>query len=474
MNKRVCLVILLLFFGIVCVGTGISVLAAEPGGSETEPHPAQGAEISCHYETVTLQLQQGKVTVKTLTYEADDIVQQVLEEYGITDIRWRLLSGEGLVAIVKTNAYQRGKASVKIRGKKAGTAKLLCYYMDDTGAERVLAQYTVEVLPRKTMLSFGKKKYIIPYQWHKRIVPAKAFNAAGKKLLVSYHSSNKKIARVDQTGKITGVKTGTTVITVKAKDGSGVTASFQVQVRREKAGWHKESSGRKYYVLKNGKRAFGYRKLGAAEYFFNKNSSYAVTRTWKYVTWYGKKYKIYFGRNGKRKIDVSGLMKKDTRYRLEVNLRTNIVMVYARDGKKGYIIPVKAMICSAGMKGHATITGTYSLSRAGRWHTLYYGTYGQYCSRISGPYLFHSVTYSRYGDKYSLQAKEYRKLGTSASHGCIRLQVKDAKWIYEHYSRCTAVLFYSNNKKTPIPRPKANKIGKAGKGRFFDPSDPAV
>ncbi len=239
-------------------------------------------------------------------------------------------------------------------------------------------------------------------------------------------------------------------------------------------GWNITPEGKKYYILKNGKRAKGYRTIDGDGYYFN-NKGYAITKQWKYVKLNGKNYKLYFDRNGKRKLDVTNQLKSDTSFRIEVNLSKNMVMIYAKDGNKGYTIPVKAMICSGGMPGHRTITGNYyRLSRAGEWHVLRYNSVGQYCTRISGPYLFHSVVYTRYGDEYSLQKAEYEKLGKSASHGCIRLQVEDAKWIYDHAYRCHVSLYYDKAAKYPLAKPKAKKIGKAGSKRYYDPTDPKV
>lgn len=239
----------------------------------------------------------------------------------------------------------------------------------------------------------------------------------------------------------------------------------------DQRGWNKTSNGKRYYIKANGKRAVGYKTIDGDSYYFNQKG-YAITEKWKYVKLNGKKYKLYFGKNGKRKLDVTNKLPSNTYFRIEVNLSKNMVMIYAKDGKKGYTIPVKAMVCSAGMPGHRTITGNYSrLSRAGSWHVLRYNSVGQYCTRISGPYLFHSVVYSRYGDKYSLQKAEYKKLGKSASHGCIRLQVADAKWIYDRAYRCSVSLYYDKSAKYPLKKPKAEKIGKSSSGRYYDPTD---
>ena len=241
-----------------------------------------------------------------------------------------------------------------------------------------------------------------------------------------------------------------------------------------KPGLHQTQEGKYYYIKKNGKKAIGYKKVNNSYYYFKKNG-YAVTSAWKYVKIGKTKYKLYFKQNGKRKMDVSGMMKSTTKYHIQVYLDKNMVMIYAKDGNKGYTIPVKSMICSAGMPGHSTITGTYSrLIKSGKWRVLRYSSYGQYCTRIHGPYLFHSVVYTRYGDKYSLDAKEYKKLGKNASHGCIRLPVKDAKWIYDHAGNAYTTIYKTFGKKIPNSCPKAEKIGKTKNGYYYDPSDPNV
>ena len=207
-------------------------------------------------------------------------------------------------------------------------------------------------------------------------------------------------------------------------------------------GWHTETQGSKTYKYYNnsaGNRLKGYRKIKKYYYFFSQKSGYAVCNGWKYVRIKGKKYKLYFDKKGRRSDPTKKLGSK-ARYQIRVSLRDNMVTIYAKDGAKGFIIPVKAMVCSVGMSGHTTRKGTYSLSRSGRWHVLRYNSNGQYATRYSGPYMFHSVTYDRLGNHYSLQAAEYRKLGKAASHGCIRLQVEDAKWIYDHAPQSTTTI----------------------------------
>ena len=288
-----------------------------------------------------------------------------------------------------------------------------------------------------------------------------------------FASKNKKVATVSSDGVVKGLSLGTTKITIRAKEDSGLSASIVVKVVKEKKGWHTTASGKRYYVKKDGMRKTGYFKVGQ-DYYYAPSSSYVVTNDWRYVNFSGKKYKLYFGKKGKQKQDVSSLLGEQDQYKIEVNTSQNIVIVFAKDENGTFNIPVKAMVCSCGVPGHSTIKGTYKhLRRAGVWHTLYYGTYGKYCTRINGPYLFHSVVYSKYGDEYSLYKEEYEKLGEAASHGCVRLQVKDAKWIYRRYKKCIVEL-YASDKKMPLAKPVAKPVVDLGGNRVCDPTDTDV
>lgn len=241
----------------------------------------------------------------------------------------------------------------------------------------------------------------------------------------------------------------------------------------EVKGWNTTDTGKKYYIKKDGKRASGYTKIKNDWYYFGKKG-YMLSDSWKYVKIGEKKYKLYFAKNGKQKQNVSSLIGEQSSYRAEVNIKKNVVIIYAKDDKGNYCIPVKAMVCSCGIKGHSTITGTYSrLSKAGKWHTLFYGAYGKYCTRISGHYLFHSVIYKKNGDSHSLDADEYEKLGTLASHGCIRLEVKDAKWIYKRAKKITTHL-YKSSEKLPLKKPTVPTPVREEDGKAYDPTDSDV
>ena len=152
-----------------------------------------------------------------------------------------------------------------------------------------------------------------------------------------------------------------------------------------------------------------------------------------------------------------------SQYTIYVNRRTNIInVVSSRTGKV-----VRAMYCSTG-RGYSTIRGTYNTVSKMRWHALYGGVYGQYCTRIYGSYLFHSVPYYRVA-KNQVETVEYNKLGTQASAGCIRLAVVDAKWIYDNCGLGTRVVIGESRN---LQKPTRDKIKISTARRSgWDPTD---
>lgn len=98
--------------------------------------------------------------------------------------------------------------------------------------------------------------------------------------------------------------------------------------------------------------------------------------------------------------------------------------------------------------------------------------YGQYCTRIVGNILFHSVPYKTKEDPSSLKYEEYDKLGQTASAGCVRLTVKDAKWIYDNLTKQTKIEFYSDENPGPLGKPESLKISDYDEPyRNWDPTD---
>ena len=127
-------------------------------------------------------------------------------------------------------------------------------------------------------------------------------------------------------------------------------------------------------------------------------------------------------------------------YAVTVDVNNQAVMVYGRDANGGYTVPVRQMVCSTGMVSTPSDVGEWVLDgRKARWcYFSLYGSYAQYWTRINKYIAFHSVIYNAV-DYNALSTKSYNLLGSRASHGCIRLLVNDAKWVYENIGEGTTV-----------------------------------
>lgn len=156
------------------------------------------------------------------------------------------------------------------------------------------------------------------------------------------------------------------------------------------------------------------------------------------------------------------------KYWLKVNEQQNVITAYKKiDGKWK---PVRAMLCSTGLNG-ATPKGTFYTSGKWNWGELMNDVYGQYCTHITGDILFHSVYYLKPFEKDSQPTGQFNMLGYSASHGCIRLSVMDAKWIYKTCKVGTRVTIYRSSNPGPLGKPAGITVWQ-GRYTYWDPTDP--
>ena len=162
-------------------------------------------------------------------------------------------------------------------------------------------------------------------------------------------------------------------------------------------------------------------------------------------------------------------------YYVKVNCQTNTVTIYTQDERGFYTVPYMAMVCSSGLDAEgpdkATCIGEYTIGYTWEWLEMVNNVYGCYVTQFNGDYLFHSVPYLEQGNHGSLQPGEFDKLGQDASHGCIRLQVKDAKWIYDHALEIEGVQTFNSSEPGPLGKPDAPKIG-SSEYPGWDPTDP--
>ena len=242
-------------------------------------------------------------------------------------------------------------------------------------------------------------------------------------------------------------------------DGKWVPSSGSTAV----SGGNWEQSGSTwYYINSDGSRVCNnWKKVNGKWYYFEADGS--MVTGWKRIG----EYKYYFNGSGAMVQDLDSVIGRQSSYYITVNRAKCQVMVYAKSETGKYDIPVKTFVCSVGMPSTPTPTGTFTTPAKYRWHTLMGPSYGQYCTRIVGGVLFHSVAGSNM-TSHNLSAGNYNMLGQPASHGCVRLCVRDAKWIYDNCALGTTVTI-SDTAATPFDKPTSIKIPAS---QNWDPTDP--
>lgn len=165
---------------------------------------------------------------------------------------------------------------------------------------------------------------------------------------------------------------------------------------------------------------------------------------------------------------IEGMLEPAYNYVILVNKTQNIVQVknQKEDGTEEL---VKTFVCSCGRKGHGTPAGTFKTSDYYEWRCLKDGSFGRYAVRFNKRILFHSVPYVSMKPD-SLEWEQYNLLGETASLGCVRLAVADAKWIYENCRPGTKVIVYASEEEA-VDKPEAVRIPEDNPFRGWDPTD---
>ena len=126
-------------------------------------------------------------------------------------------------------------------------------------------------------------------------------------------------------------------------------------------------------------------------------------------------------------------------YKLIVDVSDQRVYVVRWTGES-YEGKLHTFICSTGKDDTPTPIGIYQAQgKTGEeWYWFKgFHCYARWAYRILNGILFHSITYD---DKKHAQMSEDSLGHKAASHGCVRLRVKDAKWIYFNCPEGTTVV----------------------------------
>ena len=129
----------------------------------------------------------------------------------------------------------------------------------------------------------------------------------------------------------------------------------------------------------------------------------------------------------------ANLYSSSTGYLLLVNRSTHKVGIF--QGWQGNWKCIQYWDCSDGAPSTPTVEGTFRVGSKGYyfdsgsarcyWYTQFYGNY-----------LFHSVLYYKNGTLMD------GRLGMALSHGCVRLNINNAKWIYDNIPVGSTVCVY--------------------------------
>lgn len=129
-------------------------------------------------------------------------------------------------------------------------------------------------------------------------------------------------------------------------------------------------------------------------------------------------------------------------YYIVVDITNQIVTAYKTETNE----IVRQCLCSTGTTKTPTPLGTFTMPDRPdrRRFTEFPGypdedlEYGQYMTKIDDASWFHSILYTELDARtYTVS---YSRLGKRASHGCIRLPVPDARWIYFNSAPGTQVI----------------------------------
>ena len=131
-----------------------------------------------------------------------------------------------------------------------------------------------------------------------------------------------------------------------------------------------------------------------------------------------------------RNIDYSD----SANFRIEVDLPRQRLIVFYSDEV------LKEFICSGGTPGDDTPLGEYTTIEKIEYSWVErYNVGAYYWVRFFGNYLIHSVPFDENGE---MIVEEFEKLGQPASHGCIRLRLEEAKWLYDTLPLGVKVIIY--------------------------------
>ncbi len=200
-------------------------------------------------------------------------------------------------------------------------------------------------------------------------------------------------------------------------------------------GW-KAVNGAWYYLSDSGAMATGWLQLGSTWYYLSGSGAMVTGRQRIGGTWYD------FASNGAW-IDPSASMNakaqgiaSSTPWLILVDTANTRVNVYR--GSQGHWSLQQSWLCAPGAPATPTVKGYFTVGSKG-----YYFDSGAsrcfYYTQFRGNYLFHSTLYNK---RPTPSSPQDNRVGMQLSHGCVRLELQNAKWIYDNIPRNTKVYVF--------------------------------
>jgi len=171
-------------------------------------------------------------------------------------------------------------------------------------------------------------------------------------------------------------------------------------------------------------------------------------------------------------------------YKIIVDVSKQVVSIMTTDEEGKYTNVYRQFRCSTGLPGTPTVIGNFKVRGKNPWLESYpsikngqdYQVYAHYRTTIYDDYHFHSILYENKRGFESLLRTSFYNLGRRASHGCVRLLSRDAKWIYMNCDIGTPISIVTSGGpqidddaflEIPYYRDLPSRV-------HFDPSDVAV
>ena len=197
-----------------------------------------------------------------------------------------------------------------------------------------------------------------------------------------------------------------------------------------KTGWV-AVNGSWYYLNSSGYMQTGWLNLGGTWYWLD--ASGAMATGWRVVdgSW------NYFMANGAWVSDYMDAKAQsyssNTNWLILVDTSRCITSIYTGSWNNWSLN--RRYVCSTGKAGTPTVIGEYQVY--GKGYSFGHGYTCYYYTQFYGDYLFHSSPYYVNSNRVMDPT-----MGVPSSAGCVRLEIQNAKWIYDNIPYGTKVVTY--------------------------------